>query len=125
MSLDLQVGLALAQQLGLVGRLVGLQVLSVLSDVGPGPHVAEASDVDLQDAVEGVPPPEDTNAPRQIQMFCLKTAVSHLKHFHLITGAHVSAKESDEGRHVSHGNISSIRLSHFIIYNHLFMIFIL
>lgn len=61
MSLDVLVRLVLAQQLGLVGGLVGLQVLSVLSDVGPGPHVTDASHLDLHDAVEGVPPPSREN----------------------------------------------------------------
>lgn len=57
MSLNVLAWLVLAQQFGLVGALVGFQVLSVLSDAGPGPHVSRASDVDLQDAVEAVPPP--------------------------------------------------------------------
>lgn len=57
MSLSVLVRLVLAQQFGLVGFLVGLQVLSVLSDDGPGPHVTDASDMDLHDAVEGIPPP--------------------------------------------------------------------
>lgn len=50
--------LALTQQFGLVGSLVGLQVLPMQSDVGPGPHVAAASDVDLKDTVEAIPPPD-------------------------------------------------------------------
>lgn len=61
MSLSDLVRLVLAQQFGLVGFLVGLQVLSVLSDDGPGPHVTDASDVDLHDAVEGIPPPGGEN----------------------------------------------------------------
>lgn len=48
---------ARADQFGLIGGPVGLQVLSVLSDVGPGPHAADASDVDIHDPVEGVTPP--------------------------------------------------------------------
>lgn len=49
--------LLVAGQFGLVGFLVSLQVLPMLSDVGPGPHVADAFDVDLHDAVERVLPP--------------------------------------------------------------------
>lgn len=30
----------------------------MLLDAGPGPHVTAASNVDLHDAVKGVPPPE-------------------------------------------------------------------
>ena len=51
--------LGLGQQLGPVRGPVNLQVLPVLSDVGPRPHAAEAPDVDLQDAVGGVPPPDE------------------------------------------------------------------
>lgn len=47
----------LADQLGLVDGPVGLQVLSVLSDVGPGPHAADASDVDGHDTIECIMPP--------------------------------------------------------------------
>lgn len=46
-----------ADQLGSVHCLVGLQVLSVLSDVGPGPHATDASDVDVHDRVESIMPP--------------------------------------------------------------------
>lgn len=71
-SLCVLVRLVLAQQLGLVGRLVGLQVLSVLSNVGPGPHAPEASDVDLQDAVDGIPPPgrgaENKHTPKMSEV---------------------------------------------------------
>lgn len=39
----------------------------MLSDVGPGPHVTDTSDLDLHDAVEGVPPPgrENKHTPKQ------------------------------------------------------------
>lgn len=61
-NLDLSLGvwarLALAQEFGLVSGPVGLLSLSVLFDAGPAPHVMAAPDVDLQDAVEAVPPPE-------------------------------------------------------------------
>lgn len=56
--------LVLAQQLALVGSLVDLQALPVLLNLGPGPHVAEASDVDLHDAVESVSPPEGSRRPQ-------------------------------------------------------------
>lgn len=47
----------LAQQFGLVGVLVSLEVLPVPLDVGPGPHLNATLNVDLHDAVEAVPPP--------------------------------------------------------------------
>lgn len=59
-DLNLQLNLLVllvAGQFGLVGLLVGLQVLSMLPDVGPGPHAADTLDVDLHDAVERVLPP--------------------------------------------------------------------
>lgn len=57
LSLSVQVWLVLAQQFSLVGFLVGLQVLSVMPDVGPGPHATDTSDANLHDAVKGIPPP--------------------------------------------------------------------
>lgn len=82
-ALYVQVRLVLAQQFGLVGSLVGLQVLSVLSDVGPRPHVSEASDVDLQDAVEGVPPPgrgtENKSTGSNTDVLSVEPAVLHVK----------------------------------------------
>ena len=74
MAFSVQAQLALTQQFGLVGGLVGLQVLPMLSDVAPGPHVAATPDVDLQDTVEAVPPPDrgTENKPTQnCQNFCL------------------------------------------------------
>lgn len=58
MSLCFLAALAWVQKSCLVGHFVGLQVLPVAPDVGPGPHGGQASYMDLQDAVEGVPPPE-------------------------------------------------------------------
>lgn len=53
---------ARADQLGPIGGPVGLDVLPVLSDVGPGPHAADASDVDIHDSTEGIAPPsKDTH----------------------------------------------------------------
>lgn len=60
-----------ACKFGLVGLLVGPQVLSVPSDVGPGPHAADAFDVDLHDAVEGVLPPARGNTPQNLQSHIL------------------------------------------------------
>lgn len=71
-SLSVLVWFVLTQQLGFVGSPVGLQVFSVLSDVGPGPHVIDASNVDLQDAVEGISPPgRTTNTPQNSQTYKL------------------------------------------------------
>ena len=76
MSLCVLVWFVLTQQFGLVGGPVCLQVLSVLSDVRPGPHVTEASDVDLHDAVEGVlPPGKDTQ-----NIYTKNSAQIYLKH---------------------------------------------
>lgn len=58
MMLGVWAQLVLAQQFASVGSLIRLLVLSVLFDVGPGPHVTAALDVDLQDAVEAIPPPD-------------------------------------------------------------------
>lgn len=57
-SLSVWAQLALAQQFGSVGGFIGLLCLSVLLDVGPGPHVTAALDVDLQNAVEAIRPPD-------------------------------------------------------------------
>lgn len=46
-----------ADKFGLVCCLVGFKVLSMLSDVGPGPHATDASDVDIHDTIEGIMPP--------------------------------------------------------------------
>lgn len=48
---------ARADKFGLVRCPVGFKVLSVLPDVGPGPHETDASDVDVRDSVEGIMPP--------------------------------------------------------------------
>lgn len=48
---------ARADKFGLVCCPVGFKVLSVLSDVGPGPHATDTSDVDIHDTIEGIMPP--------------------------------------------------------------------
>lgn len=48
---------ARADKFGLIRSPVGLQISSVLSDVGPGPHATDASDVDIHDSIEGITPP--------------------------------------------------------------------
>lgn len=67
LTLCVWAGPVLIQQSGLVGRLVGLQVLTVLLDDGPGPHLIAAPDVNFQDAVEAVPPPERGTVTRTPQ----------------------------------------------------------
>lgn len=56
---------ARADEFGLVRCPVGFKVLSVLPDVGPGPHAADASDVDVRDSAEGIMPPFKKQKPRQ------------------------------------------------------------
>lgn len=68
--LDLLLGVlvhfARAHELRLVRGPVGLEVLSVPSDVGPGPHATDASDVDIHDSIEGIMPPfRETRAKSQ------------------------------------------------------------
>lgn len=65
--------LLVAGQFGLVGLLVGLQVLPMLSDVGPRPHAADTLDVDLHDAVERVLPPAGGNAPQTFRYCHVKS----------------------------------------------------
>lgn len=70
-SLGVRAQLAGGQQLGSVRRLVGLQVVAVLPDVGPAPHAVEASDVNLQDAADSVLPPaggHETNTPKRLRV---------------------------------------------------------
>lgn len=57
LNLLLRVLVHFADKLGLVCGPVGLQIVSVLSDVGPGPHATDASDVDIHDSIEGIMPP--------------------------------------------------------------------
>lgn len=54
-----------ADKFGLVRCPVGFKVLSVPSDVGPGPHATDASDVDIRDSVEGIMPPFKKQKHRQ------------------------------------------------------------
>lgn len=86
-----------AGQFGLVGLLVCLQILSMLSDVGPGPHATDALDVDLHDAVERVLPPagrKHTLKPYDIYTYrpetCDNSKYLNKKNLHVVPVRYIS-----------------------------------